>query len=146
MTRCCRDMRVLCVLLAVLATAVSTGAQAPITRGPLPVGAKVVFEIGPNVVTVADALTFEARLSRNGMPLTAATSTSGLTCATAVAPAVGITCQWILTASNRDALNQVGVHSLTLTSFRADVGESPASSPFSLTTPAGAPTGLRITP
>jgi len=117
-----------------------------ITRGPLPIGAKVVFEAGPNIPTVADALSFEARLSRNGIPLTAATATTGLTCGPAIAPALGITCQWVLTASNRDALNQVGVHTLTLTHFRADVGESPASSPFVLTTPTAAPTGLRLTP
>ena len=121
-------------------------AQTPITRGPVPVGAKIVFEAGGNLSTVAEALTFEARLTRNGTPLTAATATSGLTCGAAVAPAVGITCQWALTASNRDALNQVGVHTLTLTHFRADVGESPASSPFVLTTPAAAPTGLRLLP
>lgn len=138
-------MRTLCrvTIIALLCT-VSADAQTVINRGPVPVGSKVAFKGSDNVPTVAQMLTFEARLSRNGTPLTAATSTTGLTCTAAVAPATGINCQWTLTQSNLDALNQIGVHNLTLTLFRSDVGESPTSAPFVLTSPAAAPSGLQL--
>jgi hypothetical protein len=138
-------MKVATLILVALALASSARAQT-ITVGPVPAGAKLTFETPSNVVSVSDALTFEARLTLDGTPLTAATSTSGLTCGPAVTPAIGITCQWVLTASNRDAMNKVGQHNLTVSMFRPDVGESGPSSPFVLTSPAGAPTGTRITP
>lgn len=134
------------VFLFLALVAPTAFAQTTITRGPLALGDRVVYEVDLQTAqTVQQAASFEARLNRNGAPLTAATTTSGLACVAAPAPATGFTCSWALTQSNLDALNQVGVHTLTATLFRADVGESPASAPFVLTTPGRAPTGLRIT-
>jgi len=129
--------------LVLLLAASPAFAQTPITRGPLPVGTRLAWEASSNITTVAQALTFEARLYRGGLPLTALT---GVTCAPAVAPLVGITCQSVLGQSNLDGINQVGISALTLSLFRADVGEGPVSSPFTLTTGAGAPTGARLIP
>jgi hypothetical protein len=138
-------MKTLLTLLTLLIAA-PVAAQTVIQTGPVPVGAKIAFKASDNIPTAAQALTFEARLKRNGTPMTAATATTGLTCTQAVAPATGVNCQWPLTLSNLDALNQIGSHTLTLTLFRADVGESPASSPFVLTSPAAAPSDLKIIP
>lgn len=114
-----------------------------ITRGPVPAGTRVAYEAPSNVTTVTDARSFEPRFYRGGVALTAGTN---VTCGPAVAPVTGITCSFVLNASNLDAVNQVGVHALTLSLFRQDVGEGPQSVPFTLTTPAGAPTGGRLTP
>lgn len=127
-------LRVVCVLL-VSAPAL---AQAPITRGPLPATAKVEWDAPQNVTTVTEAQSFEPRLLDNGVPLTALTNVS--------CQGTPIVCAAPLTASNRDALNRVGAHELRLTLFRVDVGESPPSSPFVLTSPAGAPVNLRLMP
>jgi len=116
-------------------------AQTPITRGPVPAGARVAYETPDNVTTLTQAASFEARFYRNGTPLTALVNVS---CAPAVAPLVGFTCTSVLTPSNIDALNQVGVHALTLSLFRQDVGEGPHGAPFTLTTPAGVPRGGRL--
>lgn len=133
----------LTVVLAALATA-SAVAQTTITVGPVPAGSRLSFLADRSIATVSEALTFEARLSRNGAPLTAATSTSGLTCSAPIPPATNVSCQWVLTQSSLDALNMVGVHNLTVTMFRSDVGESPASLPFVLKSPAGAPLAVSV--
>lgn len=139
-------MKRVMLTFVLLALAQLTFAQTPITTGPVPAGAKLFFLADRSVATAAEALTFEARLIRNGTPLTAVTATSGLTCAAPVAPATNVSCQWVLSQSNRDALNLVGTHNLTVTMFRSDVGESPASLPFVLKSPAGAPSGVAIIP
>jgi hypothetical protein len=127
------------VVIGLLLVAVAADAQTTISRGPLQAGDKLAWSMPANVTTPADALSFEFRLARNGAPLSALVNA---TCA----PSGGssIACEAALTASNLDALNQVGVWSLTLTIYRSDVGESAASDPFVLTSPAGAPTGVRI--
>ena len=140
----CGKMRIFksMMLFAMLALASTAYAQEVVlTRGPLPVGAKVKWEAPANITTITDALSFEARFSINGVPATALTS---VTCATAVAPLTGITCESVLNASNRDALNRIGRHSVNLVLFRADVGEGEVSAPFALTTPAGRPANLRL--
>lgn len=125
------------ILLAL--SAITAGAQV-IDRGPVPTGAKLTWEAPENITVAADAQTYEARVSRNGTPMTALVN---VTCRTGVV-VNRVTCDSVLTASNLDALNQAGVHTLTLKLFRPDVGETAASAPFVLTTPAGVPTGLRI--
>jgi hypothetical protein len=136
--------RLLLTIALCLLCAAPTLSQTVITVGPVPLGAKVQYEPGANVTTVAEAASFEARLTKNGAPLTAASaSNGGLACAPS---SLGITCEWVLTQSNLDALNMVGRHELTLRVYRADVGESQASLPFSLTSRAAAPLNLRLMP
>lgn len=124
---------VVAVLSIAVLSSVSAHAQDVITRGPLPPTAKVAWDAPDNVTSPAEAESFEARLVVNETPVTA------LTAVTCVA-GVPVACQSPLSASNIDALNVVGVHALTLRLFRADVGESDPSSPFTFTSPAGAPT------
>jgi hypothetical protein len=128
----------LSVVLLLLASAAPVAAQTTVTRGPLPATARFIWNAPTNVTTVAQAQTFEPRLYRGSTPLTALTS---VTCQAAAST---IECTAPVSASNLDALNQVGQHSVTLSLFRADVGEGPHSDPFVLTTPAGAPTAFRI--
>lgn len=132
--------RVLLTVLFVLVAA-PVLAQA-ITRGPVPATAKFAFDAPSNVTTVTQALTFEPRVYRNGAPLTVLTN---VTCQALANPA-RITCQAPVSASNLDAINQAGVHNLTLSLFRLDVLEGEKSVPFSLTTPAGAPTAFQLIP
>lgn len=108
-----------------------------VTQGPVTTAMRFEWAPASNVTTVADALTFEYRL-RDGafIPVTAFT---GVMCAGAP-----ILCQAAMSQANADALNRVGAHSLTLSAFRMDLGDSVASLPFVLTSPAGAPTGLKI--
>lgn len=120
-------------LAACLLLATTAAAQ---MKGPLPVGAAAEWEI-PDNMQPADGPSFEWRI-RDGsfIPMTALT---GVTCA-------GVTCRATLTASNLDALNRAGTHSVTLSAFRADVGDSVQSAPFVLTSPAHAPRALRLVP
>lgn len=139
-------MRRLLTLIALLAALAPTSAaaQTVITVGPVPAGAVLSFKAHESIATWQEALTFEARLNRNGQPLTAVTASIGLTCAPPVAPSTKVACQWVLSEPNREALNKVGLHNLTVSMFRADVGDSPVSAPFSLKSPAGAPSELAI--
>jgi hypothetical protein len=123
------------VALIVLLCAGTISAQTVVTSGPVTTDMRLAWDL-PSNVTVADASTFEVRL-RDGafIPVTALTN---VTCA-------GATCSAPVSASNADALNRVGVHSLTLSLFRADVGDSAPSTPFVLTSPAGAPVNPRLT-
>jgi hypothetical protein len=132
-------MRFGLVLLGLLLTSAPALGQT-ITKGPVPATAKFSWEAPTNVTTVAQALTFEPRLYRGTAPLTA------LVGATCVLQAAKVVCTAPVSQSNLDAINQVGVQSLTLSLFRLDVGEGPPSVPFVLTTPAGAPTGFSLIP
>lgn len=130
-------MRTLFATFALLlAMPLATFAQTPVTVGPVNTSMKFGWSL-PSNVTVAQAPTFETRLRVDGTPATALT---GVTCATATS------CQSNLTQSNADALNQVGSHNITLSLFRADVGDSAPSAPFVLKSPAGAPTAVSIIP
>ena len=122
--------------MALAATALL--AQTQVDRGPVTATMKFFWAAPSNITTVADALTFEWRVKDGATPATALT---GVTCVIASSQ---VQCQSVLGQSQADALNKVGMHSLTLTSFRQDVGESPASTPFSLQSPAGASTGFKI--
>jgi hypothetical protein len=126
------------VLALVLLSAVPAIGQTVITTGPLPANSRIEWTLPANL-TLADAPTFEVRL-RDGafIPVTALTN---VTC-TAGTPVV---CAAPVTASNADALNRVGVHNLTLSYFRADVGDSAVSAPFVLRSPAGAPSKVQVT-
>lgn len=130
--------RAVCVLALVLSAAPALAQT--ITRGPVPAGATFSWTAPANVTTVTQALTFEPRLYRSTTPLTALT---GVVC---VLQTPAIRCTAPISLSNLDAINQVGVQSLTLSLFRLDVGEGPQSVPFVLTTPAGAPMGFSIIP
>jgi hypothetical protein len=139
------DRAVLVVLgLLLLGLAASAGAQNTET-GPIAPGRSMAWEAPPNVTTIADAQSFEVRLYRGPTPLTALV---GQVCAASVAPvpAGRISCKAALSPSNTDALNMVGKHAITLSLFRVDVGEGPKSDPLALTSPAGAPTGVRTSP
>ena len=137
-----KTFKTVCSVLAILMMASIATAQTTITRGPVPVGSKVAYEVDTQTApTAAQAQGFEARFYDGSTPLTALT---GVTCVLATSPLVGWTCQSVLSQSNLDALNRVGVHTLSLSLFRADVGEGPKGVPFTLTTPASAPSGGRL--
>lgn len=128
-------MRLFSVLALVLYASVAS-AQV-VTAGPVTTSMKIAWDLPANL-TLTDAPTFEVRL-RDGafIPVTA------LTNATCVA-GTPVVCSAPVTASNADALNRVGVHNLTLSLFRADVGDSAVSAPFVLRSPAGAPSPPRL--
>lgn len=128
----------MCLVLALLATASSASAQV-LTRGPVDTSMKFEMDLPANM-TGDEARTFEWRIKDGAIPLTALT---GFTCAPRSASV--ISCIAPVGQSQADALNRIGVHSLTATLFREDVGESLTSPPFVLTSPAGAPTGMRLT-
>jgi hypothetical protein len=110
-------------------------AQTPVTQGPVSVNDSFEWTL-PSNVTTADAPTFTARV-RDSLQPGIVTEITAFTCA-------GTICTTKLTAANVDALNRVGQHTLTVSLFRADVGDSAPSPPFSLASPAGAPTRLRL--
>lgn len=120
-----------------LVLAAPTQAQTVVTVGPVDTTMRFEWAAGNNVTTVADALSFEYRL-RDGafIPVTALTSVA---CA-----GTPIICTAPLIQANADALNRVGSHTLTLSAFRMDLGDSVLSLPFRLTSPVAAPTNLRI--
>jgi len=113
-------------------------AQEAVTRGPVTATMRFGWTAPINITTPADAQTFEWRIKDGGTPATALTS---VTCTLAAGL---VSCQSPLGQSQADALNRVGVHTLTLASFRQDVGESQASPPFILTSPQGVATDFRI--
>jgi hypothetical protein len=137
-----RASRLIGLLLLLGVSSVAPSLAQTIPRGPVPAGSKFEWRAPSNVTTVTQAQSFEPRLYRGGTPLTALTT---VTCALTTSPA-GIVCQAPISTSNLDAINQVGVHTLTLSLFRQDVGEGPQSIPFGLTTPAGAPTAFSVVP
>ena len=108
-----------------------------VTVGPVTTAMRFEWAAGANVTTAVDALTFEYRL-RDGafIPVTALT---GVACAW-----TPIVCTSPMSQANADALNRVGSHTLTLSAFRMDLGDSVLSLPFRLTSPVDAPTNLRI--
>lgn len=110
-----------------------------VSTGPVTTSMKLFWEVPANV-TLTENLTFEIRLRDTLVP-TVFTVVVAPTC-TAGTPNV---CISQLTAKNVTDLNKLGAHKLSLTYFRADVGESQESLPFSLLSPPLAPTGLLIT-
>lgn len=110
-----------------------------VTQGPVNTSMKLAWT-NPDNITLSDAPTFEYRL-RDSTQAGVVTALTNVNCA-----GTPVACTSQLTQSNVDALNRVGVHQLTLTLFRTDVGESPQSLPFSLRSPSGAAINLRIIP
>lgn len=110
-----------------------------VTRGPVTATMKFQWNAPPNT-TLSEQNTWVVRL-RDSLSPSIVTELQAFTC-TLVNSVV--TCQKQLTQANADALNVVGIHNLTVSYFRADVGDSPQSGPFALTSPAGAPTGTKI--
>lgn len=133
-----RTLLLLVICLLLLLLSVPASAQEVVDRGPVTATMKFSWQAPPNITNVADAQTFEWRVKDGAVP---ATALAGVTCS--ISNAV-LTCQSLLGQSQADALNRVGIHSLTIASFRQDVGESQASSPFLLQSPAGAATAFRI--
>lgn len=125
------------VILFSLFSSIGLIAQTVVTTGPVTINDRLAWS-NPSNVPLSDANSFEYRL-RDGsfIPVTALTNVQCVA-------GTPVTCTASLTQSNVDALNMIGVHNLTLTLYRADVGESPTSSPFLLTSPAGAPINLRL--
>ena len=125
-----------------LATALLLSAAPVLAQvtGPVTTTSRIAWN-APSNTTLSDQPTYEVRLRDSTTP-TVVTVLLAPTCV-GTAP---IACQVTLTPQNVDALNLVGLHSLTLAYFRADVGEGPLSVPFTLTSPVGAPTSGRIIP
>ena len=111
--------------------------QTVVVTGPVQTGDKLSWDM-PTNVPFADRNTFEVRLVIDTTPATALTN---ITCTQG--PTAN-SCQTNLTPANIDALNMIGKHDIVLKYFRADVGEGKPSSPFTLTSPAAAPTNLKI--
>ena len=107
-----------------------------VTTGPVTTAMKVAWEL-PSNVPLSESASFEYRL-KNGSALIALLTVVNCTGTTTV------TCTAPITQTVADQLNTVGVHQLVLTLFRADVGESPASLPFTLPSPPAAPGSLKI--
>jgi hypothetical protein len=131
-------MRRAFLALAICLYAAPALAQEVVARGPVTATMKFAWTAHTSITTPADAQGFEWRVKDGATPLTA------LTAVTCTLAAGLVSCQSPLGQSQADALNRVGVHTLTLASFRADVGESQASPPFILTSPQGASTDFRI--
>ena len=129
-------------LMTCAAIVAGTGAAwaQTITQGPVTTTHKIAWDIPANL-TLINAPTFEARVSIDGTPALTLTSVIWAA-ATATAPAGGSA---VLSASQVDALNRIGSHAITVSLFRADVGDSGPSLPFVLRSPAGVPTGARVT-
>jgi hypothetical protein len=135
------NWRTLALVVGLLGTAALIQAQTPVTRGPVTTTNRFQW-IAPTGISQTDHSTFEVRLRDTTVP-TVVTVIQNATCALVNSQ---LQCERQLTQQNVDALNMVGIHNLTMAYFRADVGEGPQSSPFVLTSPAGAPTALRIVP
>jgi hypothetical protein len=125
------------LLVVLLLIPVSVVAQTPVTQGPVTTAMRFAWN-NPDNISLSDAPTFEYRL-RDSTQTGVVTALTNVNCAGAP-----VACTSQLTQSNVDALNRVGVHNITLSLFRADVGESPQSVPFSLRSPSAAPTTFRI--
>lgn len=135
------DKKLLIALPLCLLFSTSAFAQAgsTVTKGPVDTSMKLNWE-NPSNITLADAPTFEYRL-RDSYFSGTITVVASVQCV-AGTPVV---CTAPLSQPLVDALNKVGTHNLTLSLYRADVGESFQSLPFGLPSgPPTAPTNLRI--
>lgn len=139
----------LLLLVAVLPAA----SQTVITTGPITVNDNVEWTLAPDVAaTPSVAMTIQLRI-RDNVQTGAFLTILPASCITATAqnvPTGSSTCTSKVTTQLRDMVNVRGTHNLFGFAFdpAANAGaglESPASIPFALTTPLGAPTGLRIT-
>jgi hypothetical protein len=131
----------LVLLVAILATP-SLYAQTPVTTGPVTTAMSLSWASPNNVPTLTEVQAIEWRLrDNNGAFLVV----PGTTCTGTAAP---FACTSKLTTAMAAMLNTLGTHNITLTAYLGGTAqvESLQSAPFALKSPAGAPTGLRITP
>jgi hypothetical protein len=140
------------VALMVAVACLDSYGQTVITTGPITINDNVEWTLSPDVAaTPSAAMAIQLRIRDNvqtGPFLTILPAS----CITATAPNVptgSSTCTNKVTTQLRDMVNVRGTHNLFGFAFdpAANAGaglESPASIPFVLTTPLGAPTGLRI--
>lgn len=137
--------RLLIALLVLLVLPPWARSQTVITTGPITTTDNIEWTIAPtDAVSATVAQSLPLRVRDNGQPTFVTLNAS--TCVPATAQATGWTCTTKVTQALAAVVNVRGPHSLVATWFDATTGsESPGSVPFVLTTPAGAPTGLRIT-
>lgn len=128
-------MKKLCLILLLLSAPL--GAQTVVNRGPVTTAMRFAWAAPVNIPQ-SDLATYEVRL-RDSITGTAVTAITNHQCS-----GTPVACTAQLTQSNVDALNMIGVHNITLAYFRQDTGEGAISTPFVLTTPALAPTAVRI--
>ena len=127
-------------ILVLLVTASFAEGQVVVT-GPVDATMKVEWKL-PTTMTVPEGLLFEPRLYDSMVPLP--TKLTGFTCVDGTVTAPNPVCRVPLTPALVTQLNTIGKHTLTLTFFRTDVGESPLSVPFSLSSPSAAPINLQL--
>ena len=125
-------------LTILIATAIY--AQVTVTKGPVDLTMKMAWDM-PAGITLADTSTYEMRLKD-----TVNNYNLSLTNVSCIVPAgtATVSCTSPFTSGLVTQLNIFGTHSLTLSVFRADVGDSGLSIPFSLATPLTAPTNFRV--
>ncbi len=125
--------------LLILATAFLL-AQVTVTKGPVDLTMKMAWDM-PAGITLADTSTYEMRLKD-----TVNNYNLSLTNVSCIVPAgtATVSCTSPFTSGLVTQLNIFGTHSLTLSVFRTDVGDSGLSVPFSLVTPPTAPTNFRV--
>jgi hypothetical protein len=119
--------------------------QTVITTGPITTTDNVEWTIAASdALSASAAQLLPLRIRDNGIGTFVTLNSTG--CTAVVTPVAGFVCTTKVTAALAAMVNVRGTHSLAATWLDVATGtESPASVPFVLTTPAGAPTGLRIT-
>jgi len=113
-----------------------------VVRGPVDISVKIEWELPLNM-TAPEGLLFEPRIRDSSQPNFVALA--GFTCAPPTGTNPKSVCRVPLTPTLVTQFNVIGKHNITLSLFRTDVGESPLSTPFSLTSPSDAPTSLQLT-
>lgn len=136
--------KALLIALMVLGACKVGYGQTVVMTGPITTNDTVEWTVSPaDAASASIAQSLPARFRDNGqstfVPLTATS------CVAATAPATGWTCTTKVTTQLASLVNVRGTHSLVLTLFDPTAGvEGSAAVPFALSTPAGAPTGVRI--
>jgi hypothetical protein len=131
-----------------LVTLAAAFAQTVITTGPITINDNVAWEV-PTVdaTTAAQAQALQLRIRDNTQTGSTFATIIPNACATSTNPASpGWTCTNKVTTQLAAMVNVRGTHNLFGSLFdTVNNIESPVGVPFVLTTPLGAPTGLRIT-
>lgn len=129
-------------LLVLVACPVSYG-QTTVMVGPVTTSDKVEYIVAAASFNAVSQLQIRARDNATSGPFVQLPAPLSTECLGVAANA--FKCSVNLPMELVDLLNVQGVHSLTLTAFDVPTGlESPSSLPFVLSTPPGAPTGVRI--
>ncbi len=123
---------------------VPAAGQTVITTGPVTINDNVAWTIAmSDAATAAAAQALPLRIRDNGLATFVSITATG--CVAAPIGVDGWNCTTKVSVPLAAMVNVRGTHSLTATWVDSAGVESPASVPFVLTTPAGAPTGLRFT-